>query len=182
MSKSIEKLIKASIRGNTNAQLQLYDNYCNAMFNIACNYLKNTEDAKDAMQEGFIKAYAKLDAYNAQGSFGAWLKRIIINQCIDTLKKKQLEYSEKNIDDLHVIDDDDWHFESGISKQQIIDAIEQLRDNYKLVVKLYLLEGYDHTEISEILDIPVKTSRTHLRRGRLKLKELLKSSYNEARY
>ena len=182
MPKSIEKLIKSSIKGNKNAQLQLYDRYCDAMFNIACNYLKNTEDAKDAMQEGFIKAFSKLSTYTTKTSFGAWLKRIVINQCIDVLKKKQLQYSDKDIEDLHIIDEEDWSFEASITKAQIIEAIETLPEYYKLVIKLYLLEGYDHSEISEILNIPVKTSRTHLRRGRLKLKELLKENYHEARY
>ena len=152
------------------------------MFTIAYRYLKNEEDAKDVMQDGFIKAFTKMESYTPEYSFGAWLKRIIINQCIDALKKKQLETSPLDSDNLQLIDDNDWNMDASITKEMIVSAVEQLSDKYKLVVKLYLMEGYDHEEISEILKIPVKTSRTHLRRGRLQLKELLKSKRNGTGY
>ena len=149
-------LLESCRQGNEIAKMQVYDQYCEAMFTIACRYLVNEEDA--------------------------WLKRIIINQCLDVLKKNKLEFEEVEVSELKVIDDDDWNFDIAISKTDILLAIEQLNKKYKIVVKLYLLEGYDHQEISEILDIPIKTSRTHLRRGKLGLKKLLKERYNEARY
>lgn len=164
------------------AQMQLYDQYCNAMFTVACRYLNNEEDAKDAMQEGFLKAFINLDDYKPEATFGAWLKRIVINQCLDVLKKNKVEFSTVEISELKIVDGDDWSFDSNINKNDILNAIEQLNEKHKVVVTLYLIEGYDHAEISEILDIPIKTSRTHLRRGKLKLQELLKQKYNEARY
>jgi len=177
-----KSLITACKKGNRIAQMQIYDSYCQAMFTIACRYLKNEEDAKDAMQEGFLKAFTHIESYRPEATFGAWLKRIIINQCLDVLKKRKLEFSNDDIEKLQIINDDDWDFDSTISKPEILFAIEQLNENHKIVVKLYLIEGYDHEEISEILEIPVKTSRTHLRRGKLRLQEFLKQKYNEARY
>jgi len=171
----IDKLIKACIKGNEKAQIQLYEMYCQAMFTIACRYLKNEEDAKDAMQDGFIKAFTKIESYTSEYTFGAWLKRIIINQCLDVLKKKYLETTSINSESLQLIDDENWNVDISITKEMIESAVEQLPEKYMLVVKLYLMEGYDHEEISQILEIPVKTSRTHLRRGRLQLKELLKT-------
>jgi len=182
MQHNIEKLIKGCLKGDQKAQMHLYDTYCIAMFKIACRYLQVEEDAKDAMQEGFIKAFANIANYKNDFSFGAWLKRIIINQCIDVLKKKKIEFASIDSESLQMIDDDDWTVDLSISKIQIISEIEQLDEKYKMVLKLYLLEGYDHEEISQILKIPIKTSRTHLRRGRLQLKELLKSSHYEAGY
>lgn len=181
MSIAIEHMIKGCIKGEQKAQMHLYDTYCKAMFMIACRYL-DEEDAKDAMQEGFLKAFKNIERYSEEFSFGAWLKRIIINQCIDVLKKKQLLTSSIEETTVELIDDNDWDFNVGISKEEIINAIETLNEKHKIVVKLYLMEGYDHQEISQILKIPVKTSRTHLRRGKLQLQKQLKIQYNGTRY
>ena len=174
-------LINRSKGGDEKAMMTLYDTYCDAMFTIACRYL-NAEDAKDAMQESFIKAFSKLETYQPKYSFGSWLKRIVINQCIDVLKQKKIDFItiDKTIE--HFKDEHDWTVEHIISKDKIIDSINRLKPKQQVVVKLYLIEGYDHEEISEILKIPVKTSRTLLYRGRIELKNLLKTYYHEARY
>lgn len=182
MQEELNKLIKACIKGNEISQLQLYEKYCDAMFTIACRYLKNEEDAKDAMQDGFIKAFTHLKNYKDDYSFGTWLKRIIINKCIDVLKKKQLKTMSLDSENLELIDDNNWNVDSTIIKEMIEKAVDTLPKKYMLVVKLYLMEGYDHEEISQILEIPIKTSRTHLRRGRLQLKELLKVKQNGTGY
>jgi RNA polymerase sigma-70 factor (ECF subfamily) len=182
MSKDHNILIKRCKTGDEKAMLQIYDLYCDAMYHIACRYL-NEEDAKDAMQESFIKAFSKLDQFSPEFTFGSWLKRIVINHCIDDLKKKRLEIIETDVINLTIEDAaNDWMCSSEISKHQVLAAIENLPNKHQVVVKLYLIEGYDHEEISSILDIPIKTSRTHLRRGRLQLRDLLKTQYNEARY
>jgi len=182
MHKLDTKLIDLCKKGNQVAQIQVYDNYAQAMFTIASRYINNEEDAKDAMQEGFLKAFTNINNYKPEATFGAWLKRIIINQCLDTLRKRKLEFSDDEVETLQIIEDDNWSFDSSISKTEILEAIEKLNQKYKIVVKLYLIEGYDHQEISEILSIPIKTSRTHLCRGKAKLRDLLKPKYNEARY
>ncbi|MEY8848901.1 RNA polymerase sigma factor [Psychroserpens sp. XS_ASV72] len=163
------------------AMMQIYDLYCQGMYTVACRYLSE-EDAKDAMQDGFLKAFSNIDRYNFEFSFGAWLKRIIINTCLDRLKKKQIDFKPLDVESISKVDETSWEFNSEIKKEAILKAIEQLKPKYNIVVKLYLIEGYDHSEISEILNIPIKTSRTHLRRGKQTLQELLKALYNEARY
>tara|TARA_Y100000815_G_scaffold109483_1_gene98055 strand:- start:2861 stop:3409 length:549 start_codon:yes stop_codon:yes gene_type:complete len=175
-------LIERCKTGNQVAQMQIYDLYAQAMFTVACRYLGNEEDAKDAMQDGFLKAFLNIESYRPEAAFGAWLKRIIINQCLDVLRKNQLQFNDIEVSELKIVDEDDWNFDSNLAKNDILKAVEELSENHKVVVKLYLIEGYDHSEISGILDIPVKTSRTHLRRGKLKLQELLKPKYNAARY
>ncbi|RED42798.1 RNA polymerase sigma-70 factor (ECF subfamily) [Winogradskyella eximia] len=181
MQKLDHQLIELCKKGNQVAQMQVYDKYSRAMYTVACRYLSE-EDAKDAMQEGFLKAFRHIEAYKPEATFGAWLKRIIINQCLDILKKNKLEFAAVEVSELQISNEDDWHFDISITKQEILFAIEQISEKHRVVVKLYLLEGYDHEEISDILEIPVKTSRTHLRRGKLKLQDLLKQKYNEARY
>ena len=175
MSKELNFLILKSKKGNQRAQIKLYDLFCEAMFFISCRYLKNEEEAKDAMQDAFLKAFLSLESYKEDSSFGSWLKKIVINTCIDRLKKKKIETISIDNYPLEVLDDNDWNFDVRIDKKEIIDAIENLKIKYQLVVKLYLIEGYDHSEISEILNIPVKTSRTQLRRGKMELRNLLKA-------
>lgn len=175
MSKSHQLLINRCRKGDEKAMMKVYDLYCDAMFKIACRYL-NYEDAKDAMQESFLKAFTRLDSYMENYSFGSWLKRIVINQCIDTLKKRQLEF----VDTEHFVlssedESEDWDFDTTITKEHIVKAIDQMPQKFRVVVKLYLIEGYDHQEISDILNIPVKTSRTHLFRGRKQLQKHFKS-------
>lgn len=174
-------LINRCAKGDEMAMMQVYDLYCKAMFQVACRYLSE-EDAKDAMQESFLKAFSKLEQFEPSVSFGAWLKRIVINQCIDQLKKRRLEFQDINDEFLEEIEDDDWNFDSNISKDMIVKAIEGMNPKHQTVLKLYLMEGFDHEEISEILKIPIKTSRTHLRRGRLELQDLLKTHNDETRY
>jgi len=182
MQSNINQLIKQCKKGNQKAQLKVYDLYAEAMFCVACRYLKNQDDAKEAMQEGFLKAFLKINRYKEMTTFGSWLKRIVINTCIDVLKKQQFVAESLKTENIDVVDDDNWQFENTITKNQILEAIDRLSDKYRLVITLYLIEGYDHEEISEILSINIKTSRTQLRRGKLKLRELLKPKYNEARY
>jgi len=182
MSQKIDVLISQSKQGNQKAQMKLYKLYCEAMFFIATRYMKCEEEAKDVVQEGFIKAFSKLNSYTDKTSFGAWLKRIVINHCLDTLKKKHIETISLDNYPLEVVADEAWYFDIEVTKEMILTAIEKLNQKQQLVVKLYLIEGYDHIEISEILEIPIKTSRTHLRRGKLQLQELLKAQKHEARY
>ena len=175
MSKEIHFLVEESKKGNQKAQMQLYDLYCVAMFAISCRYIKDKEEAKDVMQDGFLKAFLNLKNYTSETNFSAWLKKIIINTCLDNLKKKKLETISLEKYPLELIDDEDWNFDEQISKELICKTIEDLPIKYQIITKLYLIEGYDHQEISEIVNVPIKTSRTQLRRAKMMLKEQLKS-------
>lgn len=178
MSQQHLGILKKCMRGNRKAQMKLYDLYADAMYIITCRYISNREDAKDVMQEGFLKAFTRLSQYKGEVAFGAWLKRIMINQCIDTLKKRSLVYEEMNDQTLTIIDDDkSWNIDTTVTKEEIIQAIESLPNKYKYVLQLYLIEGYDHQEISEILEIPIRTSRTQLMRGKTKLKNILNDHF-----
>ncbi len=164
--------------------MQLYNQYCNGMLVVALRFVKNTMEAEDIVQEAFIKAFLKLDQYQAEVSFGAWLKRIVINNCIDVLKSKHQRLIALEEHHLNVVDDDyenDWLVDDNINLEAVRAAIEQLPEKYKYVVMLYLIEGYDHQEISQILDISEVASRTQLSRGKQKLKDKLKTHRNGTR-
>ena len=162
--------------------MQLYNLYCKAMFVVANRYVNDSFLAEDIMQESFIKAFKSIDRYKNEVPFGAWLKRIVINQSIDALKKKKLELISMNEETLRVVDDEDWKVDESITLDEVKGAINDLKEKYRLVLSLYLFEGYDHDEISQILGITSNTSRTHLLRGKRILKEKLKSSSYAARY
>ena len=182
MGRDLQILIQGCQQGNHKAQLQVYKLYSEAMYFIAYRYVKDEEEAKDIMQEGFLKAFQNMHRNIEPKAFGSWLKRIIINQCLDRLRKKTIEtVSLEHHAVEHVTDDDSWNIDGGITRVQVEEAIEGLPNKYQWVLKLYLMEGYDHTEISEILNIAVKTSRTQLRRGKLLLQEQLKLKQHATR-
>lgn len=176
------KIVQSSIidlckQNNRKAQLQLYNQYCDGMYCVAKRFVNHTAEAEDIVQESFIKAFSKLHQFKGDVTFGAWLKRIVINKSIDYLKLKKQRLVELEDVHLKVIDNsnnNNWMVEDATSLDDIKKAINMLPDKYKFVVMLFLIEGYDHEEISEILNITQVASRTQLSRGRVKLQELLK--------
>ena len=154
--------------------MALYKQYCDGMFIVAQRYMKDMAAAEDAMQDAFIKAFSKLHQFKGDVTFGAWLKRIVINTCLDAIKARKMELYTIDEGVLSVADDDDWTVEDGTTLAEVHQAIEQLKDPFGVVVQLFLLEGYDHKEISEILGISESASRTNLHRGKQQLKEQLK--------
>jgi len=153
------------------------------MFIVTKRFLKDPYEAEDAMQEAFIKAFTKLHQYNGEVTFGAWLKKIVINKCIDKLKAKKLELVALNEHVLSTPDEDEnWQIDDGIGIKEVKKTIENLPQKYKYPLMLYLIEGYDHEEISEILNITQVASRTLLHRGKKKLQEQLKLLRNGTGY
>lgn len=172
-NKSQVHLIEKCKNNDSRAQMQLYDQYCKAMFNTAYNFVKEDDTAQDVMQEAFVKAFKKIHSYTGEATFGAWLKRIVINQSLDWLKKQKLQTVELNEDVVYMDDDSSWEIDNEIKISAIYECIETLPQKCKNVVKLYLLEGYDHQEVAQILEISEVASRSQLSRGKSKLKELL---------
>ncbi|WMI65479.1 RNA polymerase sigma factor [Aestuariibaculum sp. YM273] len=178
-------IIEQCKQNNRKAQLQLYNQYCDGMYIVAKRFLKDASDAEDVVQEAFIKAFSKLHQYKAEVTFGAWLKRIVVNKSIDFLKSKKQQLVELEDVHLKVVDapqDDKWFVDDAITLCDVKRAISNLPDKYQYVVMLYLIEGYDHQEISEILDISEVASRTQLSRGKVKLQELLTLKQNGTRH
>lgn len=156
------------------SQLKLYNKYCEGMFIVAKRYLNNANHAEEAMQDAFVKAFKNLNQFKGEVSFGAWLKRIVINQCFDILKKNELEtisIEEHLIED---IEETNWEVSEHSSLVEIKTMIESLPVKYKSILKLYLMDGFDHKEISAFMGILETTSRSLLFRGKKMLKEKLK--------
>jgi RNA polymerase sigma-70 factor (ECF subfamily) len=167
-----QDLLDGCKTGDQKAQFQIYKLYYKAMFNTSLRIVNNSMEAEDIMQESFLSAFEKIDTYSGTVSFGAWLKRIVINRSLDALGKKKA-----------VFEDIESHFgimdnspedavrneEVDVKVEEIKEAIEKLPDGYRIILSLYLLEGYDHDEIAEILKISSSTSRSQLSRAKQKL-------------
>jgi RNA polymerase sigma-70 factor (ECF subfamily) len=168
-------IIDACKNNDAKAQMQLYDLYCKAMCAIACRYVKDNFIAEDIMQDSFIKAFQNINSFKGEVSFGAWLKRIVINSSLDWLKKKKLELVSINEEVYQKVEEDeDWSIAHGLQADVIVKTIQSLKEKYSIVLSLYLLEGYDHQEIAQVLGITEVTSRTHLMRGKKQLQQILK--------
>jgi len=144
------------------------------MYSVCMRIINNDAEAEDVMQEAFLKAFTKIDTYKGEVSFGAWLKKIVINRSLDYLKKRKVKFEEINERTNKIID---YQMETKeVNVKVIKDAIQKLPDGYRIVLSLYLIEGYDHEEISEILEISNSNSRTQFLRAKNKLREILKDT------
>lgn len=169
--------IDACFENDQKAQFEIYKLYYKAMYNSAFRILNDRMEAEDVMQEAFLDAFRKIHQYDGTATFGAWLKRIVINKSIDALKKiknmDSLESVEKVIID---IEDEDYHEVISYKIDEIRRCMRELPEAYRIILSLYLLEGYDHEEISQIMDISYNATRTKYSRARKKLLQLLKQS------
>ncbi|MFC2087433.1 RNA polymerase sigma factor [Bacteroidota bacterium] len=175
-------VVEACKKGDSRSQYKLYQLYSRAMFNICYRMMNNREEAEDMLQESFSEAFLKLDTFRYESNFGAWLKRIVINKCINEIKRKKTEvfyvddvYTlEKNKDEEYVDVE-----EIKLNVQKVQKVMEELPEGYRIIFSLYLLEGYDHKEISEILGITESTSKSQYMRAKQKIRNILNTMQNE---
>jgi RNA polymerase sigma factor (sigma-70 family) len=163
-------------QGSKKACYELYKLYAKAMLNVSFRIVGNIAEAEDVLQEAFVDAFSKLKDFRQDTTFGLWLKQIVINRSINLLRKRKLELIELDGEQLENLADDEPEDEEETQYQaaRVKEAIKQLPEGYRLVITLYLLEGYDHEEIGQILNISENTSRTQFLRAKRKLIEILK--------
>ena len=142
------------------------------MYNIGYRIVNNEAEAEDVLQEAFISAFRSLEHYRGDATFGSWLKRIVVNKAINVLKTRKMEQLPEG-DDFDVPEETWIEEEFPFSVDQVKQAIEHLPDGYRSVLSLYLLEGYDHSEIAEILGISESTSKSQFNRSKKKLRDNL---------
>ncbi len=169
-----QNLIEDSKRGSDRARYELYQLYSKAMFNVCYRFMNNREDAEDMLQEVFLQAFTKLDHFRFESGFGTWLKTIAIRTCINAIKKRKLDlvYCEE-------IYDQDTSEELAndveLTVDKVLKAMEELPEGGRIVFSLYLLEGYDHGEISQILGITESTSKSQFMRAKRRVQDILRN-------
>ena len=167
-----QNLIEDCKRMDQKAQFQIYKLYYKAMYNTSLRIVNDPMEAEDIMQESFLSAFEEISNYSGNVSFGAWLKRIVQNRSLDFLRKNRNMVFE-DIDSIREIEDKCFDVPCLIEEPEsrmsrVLDIVKLLPKKCRNIFTLYLIEGYDHTEISEILSISESTSRSQLSRARLK--------------
>jgi len=173
-----EQLVTLCKSGNQSAQLEIYNRYYKAMYNVSLRIVKNNFEAEDIMQDSFLTAFTKLESLKNIATFGPWLKRIVINNSIYHYKKT-IKNNEVPIDDiLYKVENEedgissDYEF-TNLKAQQVLNCMKTLKDNYRLALTLNLIEGYDLEEISKIMNISNANCRTTISRAKESLRQKL---------
>ncbi len=173
----IDTLLQQCSEGKQSAQLEVYNRYYKAMFNTSLRIVKNSDEAEDVMQESFLKAFTKLHTFKGEVAFGAWLKRIVINNSIQHYRKQQ-KMNEVAIDEiLYKVEDNEAsvpdHASTELKAQKVMETMNRLKDNYRISLTLHLIEGYDYEEVSRIMNISYANCRTTISRAKDSLRKKL---------
>lgn len=164
------QLIEECKKGSSQAQFKLYKQYSKAMYNLAHRILNNREDAEDILQEAFVDCFRNINSFRFESTFGAWLKMILVNKCINYMRKKKIDLTlYDTLPPVVYEEEEEITYDTG----RIFKGIELLPDGYRIILTLYLLEGYDHSEISQILGISESTSKSQYSRAKEKLRNIL---------
>jgi len=170
------QLVVECKQGSKKACYELYRLYSKAMLNVAFRILNSMDEAEDVLQESFLDAFNKVKDFRQETTFGLWLKQIVVNRSINLLRKRKIEWVEMESEQLENIADEQQPDEEDMQYKvaQVKQAMQLLPEGYRVVLSLYLLEGYDHEEIGQILNITENTSRTQFLRAKRKLSEVLR--------
>lgn len=173
-----EELVARCRKGDQRAQMEIYSKYYKAMYNTALRIVNDTAEAEDVMQEAFIKAFSKIHTFEGKSTFGAWLKRITVNLSINSFNKRskfeEVSYNDQFKNEVHEEEGIDLKEEETNSQvQRILRAMKSLKENYRVVLNLHLIEGYDYDEICEILGITAMNCRTTISRAKESLRKKL---------
>src|SRR5690554_3645763 len=167
-----KKLIQACIKEDKSAQKALYDLFSAKMYFVCLRYARHEAEAQDILQDAFIKVFDKLDSYRFSGSFEGWVRRIMVNTALNYCRKSTYKYENIGIEDYQdkVVNSKAI---SRLSEQELLALIQQLPDGYRMVFNLYIIEGYSHKEIAEMLSISENTSRSQLAKARKWMQNVL---------
>jgi RNA polymerase sigma factor (sigma-70 family) len=177
LDENLKILIQKCQQSNNGAQAELYKRFSANLFSVCLRYTDNREDAKDCFQDGFIMIFNKLSQFRFEGSFEGWMRRIMVNSCLEKYRNRNHLYvvneeitADQSLDEVMEDEMEDYSYE------QLLEIIRQLPDRYRQVFNLYAIENFSHQDIAEMLHISVGTSKSNLSRAKEKLKELLKKN------
>jgi len=172
LKEPLDHYIRKCIENDRGGQQQIYQLFAPVLYGLCMKYMKNEEDAKDVFQEAFVIAFQKINQYRFEGSFEGWLKRIFINKLIETLNKRKRDVLF--VDEMYQEDlaDDEEDIDSfSLPQEKLLEIIQQLPDQYRLVFNLYFFEKMKHKEIAVLLNISEGTSKSNLNRAKSNLQK-----------
>lgn len=175
---SEQQFINACVRNERWAQKQLYEEHYPQMMGVCLRYANNEQDSLDILQEGFIKVFRNISKYQAGTTLNAWIRRIMVNTAIDYYRKNKRRRTE-DLDTAYDIKTSDADAISQCTEKEILAAVQLLTPAYRTVFNLYVIEGYSHKEIADLMEITESTSRSNLVKSRMKLRGILSKKYNK---
>ena len=164
-------LIAGCIKGNQMAQKALFDSFSPKFFALCLRYMNSKYDAEDVLQEGMVKIFTKLPEYQGKGSFEGWMRRIIVNTCLDQIRKNQKLKMDVSIDKEEYKLSMNANILENMSANELIEEIKKMPPGYRVVFNMFAIEGYSHQEIAEKLGVKESTSKSQYLRARAYLKE-----------
>ena len=165
------QLIKQSLQNNRQAQKLLYEKFSPKMLSLCAYYIKDLQQSEEVMLNGFLKVFTKLKQYSNKGSFEGWIRKIMVFECISYLRKKNQLVFTDNIEIFEPIIENE--VELGIAVEDLHNYIDALPEGCKVIFNMYVIEGYKHAEIAEILNVSIGTTKTQLYRARKALQEMI---------
>ena len=169
--------INKCIKGERSSQRQLYENFYSYAMSICLRYSKSEEEAVEILNDGFMKVFTKISKYDQEKSFKGWLRRVLINTALDHYRKNLKFYNHKSIEGVKKVDS--YSIEKELDYEDIVLMIRELSPAYKMVFNLYVMDGYTHEEIAEMLGVSVGTSKSNLSKARANLREMLSKTYKD---
>jgi RNA polymerase sigma factor (sigma-70 family) len=171
-------LIRGCLDKDRKMQEVLYHRFSSKMYAVCLRYCKDADDAQDLLQDGFVKIFKNLDKYRGDGSFEGWIRRIFVNTSIEHFRKS-IKYNTVGDSSDVVIEDPNWNALDNLGEKDIIKIIQELSPGYRQVFNMYVIEGYSHKDIGDILGISEGTSKSQLARAKAILKKTVEEKLNE---
>jgi len=169
---SEDDIINGCLNKDRKMQEILYHRFSSKMFTVCLRYCKDTEDAQDLLQDGFVKIFKNLDKYRGEGSFEGWIRRIFVNTSIEHFRRSVKNFPVTEMKEIS-IEDASWNALDNLAEKEIIKMIQELSPGYRQVFNMYVIEGYSHRDISEILGVSEGTSKSQLARAKAILKKMV---------
>jgi RNA polymerase sigma-70 factor (ECF subfamily) len=171
-----QPLIDACRNGDGKAQRELYHLYAKQMYNVCMRIVNHVGEAEDILQESFVEAFRRMKDFRGDATFGSWIKRIVVNRSINSLRKKRLNLFEGTEWLEHIADDEGGGEERNLDAMKLMKLVGELPDGYRLVLSLYLFEDYKHSEIAALLNITESTSKSQYNRAKARIREQKKKT------
>jgi RNA polymerase sigma factor (sigma-70 family) len=174
---TVSQMIQEAINGCSKMQQTLYSKFAAKMYQVCLRYTdNNADDAKDVMQDGFIKVFKNLHKFRHDGSFEGWIRTIITRTALSQIREKNKKLTSYNTDLLHAVKDTEISVEDKLAEKDIISMVKKLPPGYRKIFMLYVIEGYNHREIAVLLNCSEGTSKSQLYRSKTRLQEILRKT------
>lgn len=177
----LKAIVQGCVREERKCQKMIFEMYYGKMMSACLRYISDKDEAQDVLQDGFIKVFSNISKFDFNGSFEGWVRRIIVNTAIDYIRKKKKDIFQVTDHEFIMVNyseeadkTDDENMYANLKKNEILEAIQQLSPAYKTVFNMYVIDGYTHQQIAELLNINIGTSKSNLAKARMNLQKILK--------